>query len=217
MTASYQGLPYNDELTDQEPQHLVGFGHGYVKYLIGLLELLESPDNWALGVDFEAVNQQINDLIVRIMEGGVEVTDQQFAGPVTLSWQYLSQTLAATTYALNSACLFGGYCYQTTPSDEQNVYQFRAWLVPGNYTLRIWYYSSSNSGIVAITGIGKVGYLLGTKDLYQSPDVQNNYYELDFEWEETGECLFVFTTAGKNAASSNYYLVIQAIELVRDV
>lgn len=209
-------IKFDDAQVDDDPQLIVSLARSSIAYLLRGLDELKQPEMWAgSGEDVSDAVGFIQTLAGRLLEE-IELPTQQFTAPITQTWVTLSETAVPCTIHFNAAEYFGGYTYQTTPIDNRVVYKFFCYLPAGSYILRVWLRKIPNGGILTAYANGATPYSLGSLDTYSLTPAGNQYGEISFVITGGGNVQILLGVDGKNASSSDYYIVLHGVEIVAD-
>jgi len=125
-------------------------------------------------------------------------------------------TGAAISLQINTSQAFNMQSYQS-PGALGDVTQFTSVLAAGNYTISLICTTSSNRGIIKLSGklLGAASFtdLVTGIDTYSSGDNYNVIKTGTFNLTVSGLYIFRLTVTGKHASSSGYYVVITALDI----
>jgi hypothetical protein len=215
MTTTDGDLQYDGELTDDEPLTVAIYSNGWRAFLLAVVEILASHDVWADGSDFAAIDEQMSDLAARLM--GVDAMTV-LPYPEVLSWPSyaLRWTSAGGKTLLILTAQYGNASHrQTTPMNEEPVLYIAEILEAGSYVLGLIGVKNNNAGKARWYVDNQYLDAAYDFDMYAASLTYNFVVEVPITLATTGRHTFQLITHGKHASSSNYFLFVSGVYLIR--
>jgi len=209
-------LPYDAQLTDDDPILAIFISRYWVEFLLGMCLPLIQENMWLPESDQDQATFQSLDALVRLM--GMPVEDAfPYPGNIWLPFRGLSWVdVNDWTTTLTTLQEFGVFYTQNGPANGQELITFTVPWYAGSFYIELLALKSSNAGKFrwVIDGVDVEDEDI---DLYNLTPVYNYLHGIGVTIDAAGEHTFMLKNVGKHASSSNYYLPITAVALKRAI
>ena len=206
MTEVHEPVPYNGQLTDDDPQIQVVISQSWRQFILGAVERLIDEKAWDELDDQAAATQQALDAMARLL-GEEYVPMGEY--PPTFWFPINAFDLLASggmTTSVSSEQMFNFWMRQTTPIDNQDIAEITIPVAAGTWELMWLGVKSANSGYLRwyLDDVIFPDQLI--PDLYSPALVYNVNAGAWCTVTTPGLHTFRMCVIGKNAASSNYQI-----------
>jgi hypothetical protein len=204
-------LTWDGSQVDDAPQVECSYSALWRDYLVACVGLLKDRTMWVGDTDFNAVEQQINELQRRLM--GEIVEDSGMAiGPYFIAPEMLVDSAEPSAIAAQGVSFTNRAVYQTgTPANNVLVYRAKLYLAPGDYVMRVYFNCSSNSGKFSVSVVGDGIYSTGLIDAYAAGPAYNQTQVKAFTVSSGCYHDVDVVVDGKNTSSTGYFVVLSGI------
>ena len=210
-------IEYGDELVDDGNEIVAVYGSEFAAYLIGAVQRLAELDSWTALSDGLLVQQQVEDLIVRLIGGGDLAGHAPSSAPMKIHIEnllpYDGNMAEIGTAGVDSVHTTSMRSDTNIPAEE--FAYFWIYLETGSYVVQIYYPTDSSRGYLKldVEGGGEDAYDLF--DQYSTSTVENNRGQLPIAITENGWVRMWFSKVGKAVASTGYRVKLDAVYICR--
>jgi len=138
MSSDWQDLSYAGQLTDNEPLITVQYSAEWLEFLLAVADVLRQDRLWEPGTDMDAVDQQVEDLLARLMgESAMVVTHVQ--SPIEFSAVNVKRvgTFTITEFILDTPWMYQNGIYTDGVNSIGDVVEFEAFLTAGTWKVEV--------------------------------------------------------------------------------